>query len=176
MSRGNRFAIRLACQLLAVIGGAAIFTPLLGYLGSTADRAMLGTDAMGSRTIVGIGAGAIIGAVLGCGLLNGFIGSLVIWIVGFAVFFAMVGPGCDADPVSSALVGAALGLFLGLTKWRGLAILVAMLLAINIAGPVGFGLATIVGIYAVYRVFRAQWVSASSQAGNAEASRNQRTP
>ena len=175
-SRGGRFAIRLACQLLAVIGGAAIFAPPFGYLGSTVDRAMLGIDLLGTRTIIGIGVGAIIGAVLGCGLLNGFIGSLVIWIVGLAVFFAMLGPGCDADPVSSALVGAALGLFLGLTKWRGLAILVAMLLALNIAGPGGLGLATILGIYVVYRVLRFQWVSAETGPKNADGSRNQRMP
>ncbi|MCL4203179.1 MAG: hypothetical protein KJ000_11815 [Pirellulaceae bacterium] len=142
--------------MLAVIGGAVLLAPPFGYLGSTADRAMLGIDAVGSRTIIGTAAGAMIGAVLGCGLLNGFVGSLVLWIVGFAVFFAMVGPGCDADPVSSTLVGAALGLFLGLTKWRGLAILMAMLLAINIAGLVGLGLATVLGIYAVFRLLRSQ--------------------
>jgi len=164
--------IRLSCQLLAAIGGAAVFAPPFGYLGSTYDRVILGTDAIGSRTIVGTCAGAVTGAVLGCGLLNGFIGSIVIWIVGAAVVFAMIGPGCDADPVPSALVGAAVGLFLGLTTWRGLALLLAMLVAVNLLalfmagnvppGAVVLGLATALGAGALYRAFRPRPLSAEA--------------
>jgi 4-hydroxybenzoate polyprenyltransferase len=60
-------------------------------------------------------------------------------------------------------VGAALGLFLGLTKWRGLALLLASLVAVNLLaifmagnvppGAVVLGLATALGAGALYHAF-----------------------
>lgn len=159
----SRPAIWLACQILAAIAGAAILAPPFGYLGSTADGALRSVDtAIGSRTIIGIGAGAVIGAMLGCGLLNGFIGPVVIWTVGLSVLLATLGPACDACPVSSALMGAALGLFLGLTTWRGLAILLIAILGMNIAGPNGFWLAVIPGVYMICRYLRSRSLSAET--------------
>lgn len=101
-----------AGHMLAVIGGAAICALPFFYFGTMADEATLGPDRIGIRTVLGTIAGAGIGGFLIWGLMNGFIGDMVVWIVGFAIAGALVGPGCDADPVSSALAGALFGFFL----------------------------------------------------------------
>lgn len=155
---------RAELQTLAAIGGAAICAPAFFYLGSMSDYARLGIESVGSYTVIGTGAGAVIGAILGWGLLRGLVGSMVVWIVGMAVFCAVVGPGCDADPVSSGLVGAGLGWFFGLTGWRGFLVLVGGAVGTSVgvsvnrsdqAGFIGMAMGALLGYCVGYLLFHA---------------------
>jgi hypothetical protein len=122
----------LAGQLLAAICGAVICGLLFGFLGG-----------MSRQPAIGTAVGALVGAFLGCGLLNGIVGSFTLWIIGFAVLGAIVGPGCDFDAPGSALIGATLGAYFWLLKLCGLFILVGALAGLNLgvtidsAGPLG---------------------------------------
>ena len=116
----------LASQLFAASGGAGICALLFGTLGS-----------MSRQTTLGASIGAIVGAFLGCGLLNGLFGSFVVWVVGSCMLGALLGPAIDADPVSSALVGAGFGVYFAITKWRGLLMLIGGILGLNIGATLG---------------------------------------
>lgn len=133
-------------QLFAALGGAAIGAALLLFFGVWGDSTKSVTPVYGTRAIVGGVSGAVLGAIVGCGLLNGFISSFLIWTVGFAMGAAVLGPGCDADPVSSAVWGTMLGAFCGLTKGRGCLIVIGALLGLNLGAVIGSP-AAIIGLF-----------------------------
>lgn len=133
----------LAKQIFAALCGAILCALLFGFLGAISHQASLGASI-----------GALVGAFLGCGLLTGVLGSFVVWVVGFCILGAILGPGIDADPVSSALVGAGFGVFFAITKWRGLLVLMGGVLGLNIAaaishsgpsGILGMGVGALIG-------------------------------
>ena len=82
----------------------------------------------------------------GYGFTKNWIGGVVLWVTGFAVLGAMLGPGCDADPCSSAVVASVIGGVLGWFGWTGVAMLVFGLLGFFLGGLAGEGVGAIVGL------------------------------
>jgi hypothetical protein len=115
-------------QLLAGACGAIICGFLFGLLGDFSQQRTLGTLA-----------GVIVGAFLGCGIISGYLGSFSIWIVGFAILGAFVGPGCDFYGPTPAIVGAAFGAYFWLLKWYGLFMLVGGIVGLNLGVAFGPG-------------------------------------
>jgi hypothetical protein len=100
--------------IAAAIIGTAVGAILFGIAGAISERAVTGA-AMGGP----------LGAVVGYGLARRWFGTIVVWIAVFAVG-GLVLVGCDAPATLAALIGAALGAFLGLTGWwRGTLVVVA---------------------------------------------------
>ena len=116
--RSTRWYVR---QLAAGTCGAIICGVLFGLLGDIVRQTMLGAFV-----------GVMIGALLGCGLLSGYIGSFSMWIIGFAIFGAFVGPGCDFDAPGSAIIGSLLGAYFWWLKWHGLLMLIGGLVGLNL--------------------------------------------
>ena len=103
----------LLVSFLATLFGAIIWGGLFAILG-----------AITQQPFKGVVAGSAVGAVIGFGFAKGRIGPVIPCMSAFAFVGAFLGPGVDADALSSALFGAAIGAFLGATKLRGLLALI----------------------------------------------------
>lgn len=119
---------RMTCIAAGILAGRTLFA----VVGAITERAVWGGMS-----------GAAIGAVVGWGWCSRLISPAIAWICCFAVAGAFIGPGCDADALSSALWFVAIGAFIGYLRWQGLIILVGGLVAVNL-GPLVFGLFTVV--------------------------------
>lgn len=119
---------RMTCIAAGVLAGATLFT----IVGAITERAVWGGMS-----------GAVIGALVGWGWCSRLISPAIAWICCFAVAGAFIGPGCDADALSSALWFGAIGAIIGYLRWQGLIILVGGLVAVNL-GPLVFGFFTVV--------------------------------
>ena len=116
---------RLAGCVIAALCGAIIWGGLFAILGSMTQLA-----------IEGALAGSAVGAVIGIGFARCQIGPIIPWMSIFAFLGAIIGPGYDADPLSSGLVAGAAGAFLGATGARGFLALIGGLIGLNV-GAVG---------------------------------------
>lgn len=115
-------------QIIAVICGAIIWGLFFAVAGHFTDRALIAAVT-----------GAILGAIIGYGFAKKVFGGVVVWITVFAFLGMVMGPGCDAHPLPSALGGAALGAFFGFTGWYGVSIVIGALIGVNLgAGSSGF--------------------------------------
>jgi len=85
-------AARLPARLSIIVGGAAIWGLVFAFVGMITERQMAGAAS-----------GVVLGAIIGLGYTKRQIGSFVVWATGFALVGMAVGPGCDADPMSSAV-------------------------------------------------------------------------
>jgi len=81
-----------AFSLSIIVGGAAIWGLVFAFVGMITER-----------QLAGAACGVVLGAIIGLGYTKRQIGSFVVWATGFALVGMAVGPGCDADPMSSAV-------------------------------------------------------------------------
>ena len=107
----------LTSLIAGITGGAALFATV----GAITDRAVWG----------GV-TGAVIGALIGWGRCSGLISPGVVWMSCFAAAGAFIGPGCDADALSSAILFGSVGAFIGYMPWSGLIALIGALVTVNI--------------------------------------------
>ena len=87
---------------LILVGCVGFWGGLFGFLG-----------AMTRQTALGIVSGGVSGFVVGLGLLTRSVGTSVFWLGLFAAPGAVIGPGYDANALTSALLFGAFGLGLG---------------------------------------------------------------
>ena len=107
-------------QMLATIIGAIIWGALFARLGSMSNQLLLGS----------IG-GMIVGAIIGFGFANGLVGPTAPCMSIFAFLGAFLGPACDYESLSSSLVGAGVGAFIGASGFPGILALVGALVGTN---------------------------------------------
>lgn len=134
MSRSRNYG--LVGQVVATLFGAVIWGGLFAILGAITQQPFKGAVA-----------GSAVGAVIGFGFAKGRIGPVIPCMSAFAFVGAFLGPGCDADALSSALSGAAIGALLGATKLRGLLALIGGLIGVNV-GAAGGGASGLIGLAA----------------------------
>jgi hypothetical protein len=109
--------------VLTMFCGMVIGALLFGAAGGVSDRILMGS-----------GIGAPLGALVAYGMMKHWLGAIVVWVTVCAIA-ALIGTGCDADPIVCTLFGAAFGAFLGLTGWwRGTLVVCATW----IGGAIGF--------------------------------------
>lgn len=132
-------------------GGAIVGAALFGVVGSITDRAVGGCIC-----------GLALGGFVGWGWRSGLVSPAIVWICCFAAAGAFVGPGCDADALSSALCLGAVGAFIGYLKWRGVALLVGSLIAIHASPALFVGFLFLAGIFFIDYVDRADLVTKKS--------------
>ena len=109
--------VLLTSLIAGITGGAALFA----IVGAITDRAVWG----------GV-SGSVIGALISWGRCSGLISPGVVWMSCFAAAGAFIGPGCDADALSSAILFGAVGAFVGYMPWSGLIALIGALVTVNI--------------------------------------------
>ena len=112
-------------QVLAALAGAAVFAFLLGEAGSLTQH-----------TEQGVIAGVAIGTVAGWGMSKGYVRTFVGRLLLFAVLWAFMGAGCDADPLSSSLFGVVFGLAM---TWQRTVVLATAILGTALTNNI-FGL------------------------------------
>ena len=71
-----------------------------------------------SDVVLGASAGAILGGILGRGVVAGTIGPITVFAVVFGLAFCMVGPGADDYGGVAGLIGAVVGAFTGWVAFR----------------------------------------------------------
>ena len=89
-------------RMAVILTSTVVWGAMFGFLGTASDQPLTGT-------VLGSG----IGAVIGVGFLYGRIGWFVIGVSLFSLLGAILGPGCDAPALPSALIGAGIGAFIG---------------------------------------------------------------
>lgn len=112
-------------QVLAALTGSAIFAFLLGQAGSLTHH-----------TEQGVVAGLAIGIIAGWGMSKGYVRPFVGRMLLFAVIWAFMGIGCDADPLFSSLFGAVFGLVM---TWQRTVVLATAILGTALTNSI-FGL------------------------------------
>lgn len=134
-------------QMLAAMTGAAVFAFLLGQAGSLTHH-----------TEQGVAAGLAIGTVAGWGMSKGYVRLFVGRMLLFAVLWAYIGAGSDADPLSSSLFGVVFGLAM---NWQRTVVLATAILGAVLTESI-FGL--LVGTLGWWMAYRAptqirQWLT-----------------
>jgi len=131
----ERTAFGPITRTLAVLCGAVLWAALFAFVGAWTQRAWIGAAC-----------GAAVGAIIGYGFTRNMIGRVVVWVSVFGVLGAVLGPGCDADPATSALAGTIVGGLLGWFGWTGALMLVFGILGLNLGAALAGGFGAIPGM------------------------------
>lgn len=124
-------------QISAVLIGVAFAATLFALAGFLTRNAVPGAIA-----------GIPIGAIIGWGMIKGWVRPYVGWMLAFAVLAAWLGGGGDAVLVTSALVGAIFGAFM---TWRRVSVLAAGVIgAFVTSSMLGFVMGCILGWVVAY--------------------------
>lgn len=122
-------------RTFAIVCGAVFWAALFAFVGAMTGHAWSGAAC-----------GTVIGAVIGYGFTKHLIGRVVVWVSVCGVLGAVIGPGCDADACSSAIVGAVIGGLLGWFGWLGVLMYAFGMVGLSVGGHIAGGVGAVVGI------------------------------